>query len=327
VAAGAVIVPPVKNGRKGSEMQNKLNNDTIMNYLRMVSKVPMLSRNDELKYSKQMLDCRKKIANTLKSKRSVAKLLSCIGGLDEEEKNSILTLSESLTAKNFKLLRTHLVNIDFDVLLNYSKSNKSLTKIVNKIRIARDMLVNSNLRLVISIAKQFTKAGLSFMDLIQEGNIGLIKAVDKYNPMRGVKFGTVATWWIRQTILRSLSSKARTIRVPEHMVTAMNKVYKKLLKKLDRTPTPEEVHAELHMPINVQEVKSVMDLMIGPTSIHSPISTENGNNYTTYELSLEDSKPSAEKIVENRDFKEKLLKLLSTLLPREEKVLRLKITF
>lgn len=300
-----------------------MDDETITKYLQSIARVPMLSREDELKWGYQMVEGRKKITKTIKSKKSLHLLMSLAPAIDEEEQESVVALIRNPTVDNVKLLKEYMVHIDYDILKNYCKENPKLLPILNQVKIARDMLINSNLRLAVSVAKQYTNSGMAFIDLIQEANIGLIKAIDKFDPYRESKLSTLATWWIRQAVIRSLSNKSRTIRIPVHMVDAMNRSYKKLSDLLGRTPTPEEMLAELKMPnLDIAQVKEIMDLMVGPVPLHSPI--RDGED-TTYEAFLADDKELFDDILARTDIRKKLLKIISDLPSREEKIIRLKI--
>lgn len=306
---------------------NTMSNDGVTAYLSSISKMPLLTREKEISYGIQMVEGRKKIAETISSPYSLKKLLSCIDTLNDDER----FICEGLI-KNQKIkpLRTYLLQIDFDVLVRFCSSSKKMIKMLGKVKSAREILINSNLRLVVSIAKLYVhpNTGMSFMDLIQEGNIGLIKAVDKFDPYRESKLGTLATWWIRQAIIRSLSNKSRIIRVPVHMVDDMNRSYKKLSEKLKRIPTPEEMKVELKLPLTVPEIKEIMDIMVGPVSMHASMGGKKDTHETiTYESSMKDPHILADEYVGDEDFKKAVLKGFMELSPREEKILRLKVSF
>jgi len=260
--------------------------DPVRMYLKEIGKVPLLSADEEIELAQNMEDgavATEKI-NVLKGR---------IDGASEEEKAEI------------------------------KEEIKTLQKDVDKGADAKKRLAEANLRLVVSIAKRYVGRGMLFLDLIQEGNLGLIKAVEKFDYKKGYKFSTYATWWIRQAITRAIADQARTIRIPVHMVETINKlirVSRQLLQELGREPSPEEIAKEMNMP--VERVREILKISQEPVSLETPIGEEEDSHLGDF--IKDDNVPVPADAAAFTLLKEQLEEVLGTLTEREQKVLTLR---
>ena len=248
-----------------------------------------------------------------------------IDGLDEEEEVELdkidLSVPEGVSIED--PVRMYLKEIGKVPLLTAEEEIELAKRMENGDEDAKKRLAEANLRLVVSIAKRYVGRGMLFLDLIQEGNLGLIKAVEKFDYRKGYKFSTYATWWIRQAITRAIADQARTIRIPVHMVETINKlirVSRQLLQELGREPTPEEIAEEMEM--SVDRVREILKISQEPVSLETPIGEEEDSHLGDF--IQDDNVPVPADAAAFTLLKEQLVEVLGTLTEREQKVLRLR---
>ena len=248
-----------------------------------------------------------------------------IDGLDDEEEVELdkidLSVPEGVSIED--PVRMYLKEIGKVPLLSAEEEIELAKKMEQGDENAKKRLAEANLRLVVSIAKRYVGRGMLFLDLIQEGNLGLIKAVEKFDYRKGYKFSTYATWWIRQAITRAIADQARTIRIPVHMVETINKlirVSRQLLQELGREPTPEEIAEEMDMPVD--RVREILKISQEPVSLETPIGEEEDSHLGDF--IQDDNVPVPADAAAFTRLKEQLVEVLGTLTEREQKVLRLR---
>ena len=248
-----------------------------------------------------------------------------IDGLDDEEEVELdkidLSVPEGVSIED--PVRMYLKEIGKVPLLSAEEEIELAKKMEQGDENAKKRLAEANLRLVVSIAKRYVGRGMLFLDLIQEGNLGLIKAVEKFDYRKGYKFSTYATWWIRQAITRAIADRARTIRIPVHMVETINKlirVSRQLLQELGREPTPEEIAEEMDMPVD--RVREILKISQEPVSLETPIGEEEDSHLGDF--IQDDNVPVPADAAAFTLLKEQLVEVLGTLTEREQKVLRLR---
>lgn len=251
--------------------------------------------------------------------------------IDLEDEEEISDEDLAITAENVDSfaddsVRLYLREIGKIPLLTPEEESELAKRIVKGDKKAKDKMVESNMRLVVSIAKRYGGRGLDFLDLIQEGNTGLLRAVEKFNPDKGFKFSTYATWWIRQAITRAIADQARTIRIPVHMVETINKVLRttrKLTTELNREPTNEEIAKELDM--EPEKIDYVMRIKQDIASLDASVGREGDDEDSVLGDFVEDEeRDSPEDSAANQILKEQLAEILSTLSEREQKIIRLR---
>lgn len=244
--------------------------------------------------------------------------------MEEDEvdlENIDLSVPEGVSIED--TVRMYLKEIGKVPLLSAEEEIELAKRMENGDQAAKKRLAEANLRLVVSIAKRYVGRGMLFLDLIQEGNLGLIKAVEKFDYTKGYKFSTYATWWIRQAITRAIADQARTIRIPVHMVETINKlirVSRQLLQELGREPTPEEIAEEMNMPVEI--VREILKISQEPVSLETPIGEEEDSHLGDF--IQDDNVPVPADAAAFTLLKEQLVEVLSTLTEREQKVLRLR---
>ena len=248
------------------------------------------------------------------------------GGETIDIKESDFSSLANLDIKNSDPVKQYLREIGrYPVLKSKEEEVELAKRILEGDEYAKEQLTNCNLKLVISIAKHYINRGMQFLDLIQEGNIGLIKAVEKFDYTKGYKFSTYATWWIRQAITRAIADQARTIRIPVHMVETINKItraQRRLTQKLNRDPTPEEISNELDNILSADRIREIQLIAMDPLSLEKPVGEEEDSHVGDFIEDKDNESPL--KYANTSLLKDKLNEVLGELTDREEKVIRLR---
>ena len=306
-----------------SMMDSLSTDDPVRMYLKEIGKVPLLTAEEELELAKSMVIDEKAVQQTL------LEIVRDAGGVPAEVEAVLKELS--LNAEDHKRFLHQIREAGIEPHAEerpelpeaHKAEMEALRRQIKEAKNAKHRMTEANLRLVVSIAKRYVGRGMLFLDLIQEGNLGLIKAVEKFDYTKGYKFSTYATWWIRQAITRAIADQARTIRIPVHMVETINKtirVSRQLLQELGHDPSAEEIAAEMDMPVD--KVRDILKIAQEPVSLETPIGEEEDSHLGDFIPDEDASEPS-----EAASFsllREQLEEVLDTLAPREKKVLELR---
>ena len=289
--------------------------DPVRMYLKEIGRVPLLTNTEEVEIATRMADGKP-------AEMAIINFVKAQTGADYENfKAAIVDLANKKLDRDFK--EKDYPNAVEALSETDSAIDPATLELAEDGQEAKNQLAEANLRLVVSVAKRYVGRGMLFLDLIQEGNLGLIKAVEKFDYRKGYKFSTYATWWIRQAITRAIADQARTIRIPVHMVETINKlvrVNRQLLQELGREPRPEEIAKELNT--TEEKVREIIKIAQEPVSLETPIGEEEDSHLGDF--IADDEAPAPESIASTSMLQSHLEEVLRTLTPREEKVLRLR---
>ncbi len=319
-------------------LQSQLKKGTV-SIIDVVKNIDELNytKKDEEKHKKRAISLLNTIKNIYEKKKSIEKELASpecanrkqlekrLKKLDEkfEESLASLNLTRKVTEEIMKKIEKEVDFLDEEEKRRVKETFQEISVTEKELREVKNRLIKANLRLVINIAKKYLNRGLSFLDLVQEGNMGLMKAAEKYDYQKGYKFSTYSTWWIRQAITRSIADYARTIRVPVHVLETMNKITKvtiSLFQELGREPTIEEIAKKAGLP--VEKVRKIMRVSNEPISIETPIGDDDSK---LGDFIADPKSPSPLNELVKSSLKEEIDKVLATLTPREEKVIRMRL--
>ena len=323
----APIRPDRDEDGNGEVSTSSLENITLA-YLKEMQKISLLTREREVELSRTIREGEDTIRDLILKVPQARRELASLGQKLEEgiiKPREIVQAKEDYIRRIIKKLGGTVQdgNGSSPDKREMVETLRHIKKAESAVQRAKREMIQSNLRLVVSIAKAYMNRGLSFLDLIQEGNLGLIKAVSKYDYTKGFKFSTYASWWIRQAITRAISDKSRTIRIPNHLLESKSKLAKAftvLAKELERDPTPKEIARKAGLPLKT--INKVMGLAKEPLSLETPIGDDDGRLQDL--IPNEDSELATETFIESLDLSKQTQKLLSTLSPREEKILRMR---
>ncbi len=296
--------------------------DPIRAYLHQMGRIPLLIREEEIQLAKNIEEGNKNIKKVIK--KLIAEDIFSLIVKKKNLANMVYQLKNAMDKENRGLLPKGFMEREWEInKKEFPKHLPILQKEAERVRISKEKMIRSNLRLVVSIAKKYINRGLSLLDLIQEGNMGLMRAVDKFEYKRGYKFSTYATWWIRQAITRAIADQARTIRIPVHMIETINRlarISQKFVQTYGRGPTIEELSGKMKLPID--KVRAVFKISQHPISLETPVGSDENSHFGDF---IEDKDViMPDKIAAFGMLKEQIGRVLDTLPEREKDILKLR---